>query len=67
MRELGDRVLLPHEVAAMAGVDPRTVTRWANAGKLPSFLTLGGQRRFYKKQVVKALEEWAANHESGDS
>jgi excisionase family DNA binding protein len=35
-------------------VDPKTVTRWAKAGKLTSIRTLGGHRR-YKDSEVKAL------------
>lgn len=42
----------PYEVARLAGVDPKTVTRWAKAGKLPSIRTLGGHRR-YKESVVR--------------
>src|SRR5579872_267777 len=34
-------LLTPREVAAMFRVDPKTVTRWANAGKLTSVRTLG--------------------------
>ena len=34
----------PAEVAAMFRVDPKTVTRWAKAGKLTSIRTLGGHR-----------------------
>ena len=47
-------LLTPSEVAAMFRVDPKTVTRWAQAGKLPSFKTLGGHRR-YKAADVEAL------------
>jgi hypothetical protein len=37
-----ERLLTPAEVAAMFRVDPKTVTRWAKAGKLSSIRTLGG-------------------------
>jgi excisionase family DNA binding protein len=30
---------------------PKTVTRWAKAGKLTSIRTLGGHRRFRKSEV----------------
>ena len=50
----GDRFLTPGEVAAVFRVDPKTVTRWAAAGKLHSVRTLGGHRRF-RASVVKAL------------
>lgn len=49
-----DSLLTPAEVAAMFKVDPKTVTRWARAGKLTSIRTLGGHRR-YKEAEVKAL------------
>ena len=47
-------LLTPAEVAALFRVDPKTVTRWAKAGKLTSIKTLGGHRR-YKESEVKAL------------
>ncbi len=47
-------LLTPAEVAALFRVDPKTVTRWAKAGKLTSIRTLGGHRRF-KESEVKSL------------
>ena len=47
-------LLTPAEVASLFRVDPKTVTRWAKAGKLTSIRTLGGHRR-YKESEVKAL------------
>lgn len=41
-----ERLLTPGEVAALFRVDPKTVTRWAKQGRLPSLRTLGGHRRF---------------------
>jgi excisionase family DNA binding protein len=49
-----ETLLTPAEVAAMFRVDPKTVTRWAKAGKLGSIRTLGGHRR-YRESEVKAL------------
>lgn len=49
-----DELLPPREVARMLGVDPKTVTRWAIAGKLPSLKTPGGHRR-YRLSVVQAI------------
>jgi excisionase family DNA binding protein len=40
-----ENLLTPAEVAALFRVDPKTVTRWAKAGKLTSIRTLGGHRR----------------------
>lgn len=48
------RLLTPAEVADMFRVDPKTVTRWAKAGKLSSIRTVGGHRR-YSEAEVKAL------------
>ena len=38
----------------MFRVDPKTVTRWAKAGKFTSIRTLGGHRR-YREAEVRAL------------
>ena len=45
------RLMTPAEVAAIFRVDVKTVTRWANAGKLTSIRTLGGHRRFREQEV----------------
>ncbi|MEP7765958.1 BldC family transcriptional regulator [Sanguibacter sp. 25GB23B1] len=47
-------LLTPAEVASLFRVDPKTVTRWAKAGKLSSIRTLGGHRR-YREVEVKGL------------
>jgi excisionase family DNA binding protein len=44
-------LLTPAEVASMFRVDPKTVTRWAKAGKLTSIRTLGGHRRYRETEV----------------
>lgn len=49
-----DQLMTPAEVAALFRVDPKTVTRWAVAGKLHSLRTLGGHRR-YRSSEVQAL------------
>jgi excisionase family DNA binding protein len=46
-----ETLLTPREVADLFGVDPKTVTRWAKAGKLTSIRTLGGHRRYRKSEV----------------
>ncbi|MGH3423579.1 MAG: BldC family transcriptional regulator [Nocardioidaceae bacterium] len=50
-----DRLLTPAEVAAVFRVEPKTVTQWARAGRLPSIRTLGGHRRFRESEVRAAL------------
>lgn len=47
-------LLTPGEVAALFRVDPKTVTRWAVAGKLTAIRTPGGHRRF-REDEVRAL------------
>lgn len=37
-------------------VDPKTVTRWAQAGKLSAVRTLGGHRRFHEAEVRQLLQ-----------
>jgi excisionase family DNA binding protein len=54
-RGMGPETLLtPAEVATIFRVDPKTVTRWAKAGKLTAIRTLGGHRR-YRQSEVQAL------------
>lgn len=45
------RLLTPGEVAARFRVDPKTVTRWGQTGKLACIRTPGGHRRFYEADV----------------
>ena len=48
-------LLTPSEVASLFRVDPKTVTRWAKAGKLTPIRTLGGHRRYRKSEVQSLL------------
>jgi excisionase family DNA binding protein len=48
-------LLTPGEVAVLFRVDPKTVTRWAQAGKLSAVRTLGGHRRFHEDEVRQLL------------
>lgn len=50
-----EALLTPAEVAALFRVDPKTVTRWAKAGKLTSIRTLGGHRRYREAEVRAVL------------
>src|SRR5688500_17628916 len=40
-----EHLLTPADVAALVFVDPKTVSRWARAGTIPSTRTPGGHRR----------------------
>ena len=51
-----EALLSPGEVAQLFHVDPKTVSRWANAGKLTSLRTLGGHRRFRESEVRNLLD-----------
>lgn len=42
------------QVAALFGVHVSTIVRWADEGKIPSFRTPGGQRR-YPRAAIDAL------------
>ena len=48
-------LMTPAEVAALFRVDPKTVTRWADAGKLTAVRTLGGHRRYRRDEVQNLL------------
>ncbi|MFM8772826.1 MAG: BldC family transcriptional regulator [Actinomycetota bacterium] len=48
-------LLTPSEVARLFRVDPKTVSRWAANGLLPSVRTLGGHRRFPRADVLALL------------
>jgi len=52
-----DHLLTPAEVATMFAVDPKTVTRWAQAGRITSVRTLGGHRRYNSAEVTRLLNE----------
>jgi excisionase family DNA binding protein len=48
-------LLTPAEVAAAFKCDPKTITRWANEGRLSSLRTPGGHRRFFEDEVRALL------------
>jgi excisionase family DNA binding protein len=50
-----DRLMTPGEVATLFRVDPKTVTRWAVAGRIGSVRTPGGHRRFRESEVRALL------------
>jgi excisionase family DNA binding protein len=58
-------LLTPGEVAVLFRVDPKTVTRWAQAGKLSAVRTLGGHRRFHESEV-RALLTGVPQQRSGE-
>ncbi|GAA3246614.1 MULTISPECIES: BldC family transcriptional regulator [Pseudonocardia] len=52
-----ERLLTPGEVAGLFRVDPKTVTRWASAGRIGSIRTPGGHRRFRESEVRGLLAD----------
>jgi excisionase family DNA binding protein len=52
-----DDLLTPAEVAALFRVNPKTVTRWARAGKITAIRTLGGHRRFRASEIKRCLDQ----------
>jgi excisionase family DNA binding protein len=52
-----NRLLTPSEVAALFRVDPKTVTRWAQQGKLHSIRTLGGHRLYSEAEIQQFLDD----------
>ena len=52
-----ERLLTPGAVAALFRVDPKTVTRWASAGRIGSIRTPGGHRRFRESEVREMLAD----------
>lgn len=61
-----DELLTPGEVARLFGVNPKTITRWATAGKLAPIRTLGGHRR-YRSSEVESLLRSANGADGGPS
>ena len=57
MKITDDDLMTPAEVAAYFRVDPKTVSRWAKAGKLTSIRTLGGHRRYATAEVYRLRTE----------
>lgn len=51
-----DRLLTPGEVAELFRVSPKTVARWASAGKITAVRTLGGHRRYRESEALRLLD-----------
>jgi excisionase family DNA binding protein len=50
------RLLSRREVAALFGVSPHTIYRWACEGRLPVLLTLGGRRRYPADEITRLAQ-----------
>lgn len=59
-------LLTPAEVARMFRVDPKTVSRWADEGKLNAVRTLGGHRRYRANEIRELLTAHTFSPQRGD-
>ena len=57
MAKNSDRYLKTSEVAELLHVSPKTVTRWAQDGRLPRSRSLGGHRRFPARAIEKIARD----------
>lgn len=55
--EDNSKLIPPGEVAKRFGVDPKTVARWADTGKLKYVRTMGGHRRFRETDINALLSQ----------
>ncbi len=46
-----EEYLTSSEAARLLGVSPKTISRWADDGRIASIVTLGGHRRFARSVV----------------
>ncbi len=53
--EQPERLLTPRQVALIFRVDPKTVSRWAAAGRIGSIRTPGGHRRYRETEITALL------------
>jgi excisionase family DNA binding protein len=51
------------EAAALLHVSPKTISRWAREGKLGHVVTLGGHRRFSRRDIEALAERMVINEE----
>lgn len=54
------------EAAAFLNVSPKTVSRWAKEGKIPHIVTLGGHRRFPRREIEKLAQRLKSTGASTD-
>ena len=63
--DAAEEFLTPGQVARILHVSPQTVNRWANEGRLPCTLTLGGHRRFRRADIDAAIRRVSDERSDG--
>ncbi len=58
--------LTPGQAARILGVSPKTVNRWADDGRIPCAITLGGHRRF-RPDAIAAVASSMGLQDGDDS
>jgi excisionase family DNA binding protein len=56
VRSVADPPLSLGPASRLLGVDPDTLRRWADEGRIDAFTTAGGHRRFHRATVERILE-----------
>jgi excisionase family DNA binding protein len=56
-RVANEDYVTPGEAARYLHVSPKTINRWANEGLIPCMVTLGGHRRFRRRDVEEAVRK----------
>ncbi len=52
----GEEYLTSGEAARLLGVSPRTISRWADEGRIACIVTAGGHRRFTRCVVEQTRD-----------
>jgi excisionase family DNA binding protein len=55
--DAADDYMTPGEAAQFLHVSPKTINRWANDSRIPCTVTLGGHRRFRRRDVETAARQ----------
>jgi excisionase family DNA binding protein len=55
-----DDYMTPGEAARTLHVSPKTINRWANEGRIPCIITLGGHRRFRRHDIEATVQSMSA-------
>jgi len=51
------------QAAELLKVSPSTVRRWADAGQVPHYRTLGGRRRYREAQIRRLARQLGIRHD----